>query len=96
METDKENIKKTFARAAELFKPRLDPTKINMLYSRWNYPKKTIKQIFDYFETDVEASDTYLDIMNAIAESKNPADAWEYWCESTGASHEIENNPFIK
>lgn len=38
----------------------------------------------------------YLDFMNAVAETKEPSEAWVMWCEHKDIKDQIRNNPFVE
>jgi hypothetical protein len=71
----------------------IDNSILDILYSRWNFSRDIIKEVFDYFE-DFDSTEKYLNIMDGG--DKTIVEAWETWCDETGACHEIENNPFLK
>lgn len=68
------------------------------LVAVWAYPPEMLNKVLWAFETGdrltLGYADEYVDYMNAVCNTDNPAEAWEGWCIKNGIEHEIDSNPF--
>lgn len=71
------------------------------LKALWNIPEETLNKIlwanhdWNSKGEDIGRANKYIEFMDAIIETSNPAEAWEQWCIENKIEHEIENNPYI-
>lgn len=70
----------------------------------WKYPEEMLNKILWVNSDDIEAgkrelaighASKYIDYMEAVCGTDNPAEAWEDWCISNDMEHEINNNPYL-
>lgn len=69
------------------------------LVALWNYPEEMLNSVLWAFEDGdkktIGYADEYVDYMEAVCNTNNPAEAWGRWCVSKYIEHEIDNNPFL-
>jgi len=69
----------------------------------WNYPEDVLNKILwvntsedhEGKELAVGLASEYIDFMDAVVETDNPAEAWNYWCLINKIEHESSNNPYL-
>jgi len=80
------------------FEERLEPlrhqNRLDALCSQWDFSPVTIRKVFIEMGESFDETEEYLDFMDAVAQSEDPADAWEDWCIDQCIAWEADNNPF--
>lgn len=70
------------------------------LVALWDIEKETLNKILwanhDKHDraNDIGRANTYLEFMDEIVQTTNPAEAWEEWCIDNDMEHAIDNNPY--
>ena len=78
-----------------------DHPNLQALISLWDIDKEVLNKIlwvnhvkYDR-SNDIGRANEYLEFMEEIVETTNPANAWEEWCLNNDIEHEISNNPYL-
>jgi hypothetical protein len=75
------------------------------LKALWNYTEEVLNEILWANDNGGQAGERehaigyaseYIDYMEAVCGTEDPAEAWKSWCESNDIEHEIDNNPYLK
>ena len=73
------------------------------LQALWNYPDDVLNAVLwanteddnDERELAIGYASQYINYMESVVGTDNPAEAWYDWCIHNNIEHEADNNPYL-